>query len=144
MESAQHGVELFAKKREFYKFISFVFGIRVSQLQHCHPYSSQKELGIILRFCETAYLPLPKANINTYFSRRAKCWLRGGVGGQFPRNVKWSGIRSHTFTPVLENECLKVFNLASFLWKKTKLALATKTQISKSRAARPQLQTFVL
>ena len=28
-----------------------------------------------------AQLPLPKANINTYFS-----WLRGGVGGQFPRN----------------------------------------------------------
>ena len=28
-----------------------------------------------------AQLPLPKANINTYFS-----WLRRGVGGQFPRN----------------------------------------------------------
>ena len=27
------------------------------------------------------------ANINTYFSLRAKCWLRGGMGGQFPRNV---------------------------------------------------------
>ena len=29
-------------------------------------------------------------NINTYFSLRANCWLRGGgggVGGQFPRNV---------------------------------------------------------
>ena len=26
-------------------------------------------------------------NINTYFSLRAKCRLRGGVGGQFPRNV---------------------------------------------------------
>ena len=26
-------------------------------------------------------------NINTYFSLRAKCWLREGVGGQFPRNV---------------------------------------------------------
>ena len=26
-------------------------------------------------------------NINTYFSLRAKCWLRGGVGGQFPGNV---------------------------------------------------------
>ena len=146
MESAQLGVELFAKKRDFFwrsyinfeEFISFVFGIRVSQLQRCHPYpdeyrntrgfllkmdsasylSSQKELGIILRFRETAYLPLPKANINTYFSRRAKCWLRGRVGGQFPRNVKWSGIRFHTFTPVLENECLKVFNLAYFLWTK--------------------------
>ena len=35
-------------------------------------------------FLETAHLPLPKANINTYFSLRAKCWIRGGVGGQFP------------------------------------------------------------
>ena len=24
------------------------------------------------------------SNINTYFSLRAKCWLRGGIGGQFP------------------------------------------------------------
>ena len=32
-------------------------------------------------FLETAHLPLPKANINTYFSTRAKCWIRGGVGG---------------------------------------------------------------
>ena len=28
-----------------------------------------------------------KANIITYFSLRAKCWLGGGVGGQFPRNI---------------------------------------------------------
>ena len=33
-----------------------------------------------------AQLPFPKANINTYFSLGAKRWLRGGVGGQFPRN----------------------------------------------------------
>ena len=31
-----------------------------------------------------------KANINTYFSLREKWWLRGGVGGQFPRNLNWS------------------------------------------------------
>ena len=24
------------------------------------------------------------------FSLRAKCWLMGGVGGQFPRNLNWS------------------------------------------------------
>ena len=42
----------------------------------------------LLRFWETAHLPLPQTNINTYFSLRAKCWCRGGVGGQFPRNVK--------------------------------------------------------
>ena len=26
-------------------------------------------------------------NINTYFSLRVKCWFRGGVGGQFPRDI---------------------------------------------------------
>ena len=40
-------------------------------------------------FWQTAHLPLPKANINTYFSLRAKWWLRGRVGGQFPRNLIW-------------------------------------------------------
>ena len=30
---------------------------------------------------------LPQVNINTYFSFGAKYWLRGGVGGQFPRSV---------------------------------------------------------
>ena len=35
---------------------------------------------------ETAHLPLPLANINSYLSLRAKCWLREGVGGQLPRN----------------------------------------------------------
>ena len=36
---------------------------------------------------ETAHLPLPYANIITYFSLRAECCLRGGVGGQSPRNL---------------------------------------------------------
>ena len=36
---------------------------------------------------ETAYLPLPQVNIKTYFSLRAKCWLRGGVGAKITRNV---------------------------------------------------------
>ena len=45
---------------------------------------------INLSFWETAHLPLPYANINTYFSLRAKWWLRGGVGVHFPRNLKWS------------------------------------------------------
>ena len=43
-----------------------------------------------IRFWETAHLPLTFANINTYFSLRAKCWLRGlrgGVGRQLPRNA---------------------------------------------------------
>ena len=38
-----------------------------------------------LGFWETAHLPLPQVNINTYFLLRAKGWIRGGVGGQFPR-----------------------------------------------------------
>ena len=32
----------------------------------------------------------PKAHINTYFSFRAKWWLRGGAVGQFPKNLNWS------------------------------------------------------
>ena len=32
---------------------------------------------IIMRFWETTHLPLPQANINTYFSLRGKCWLKG-------------------------------------------------------------------
>ena len=36
----------------------------------------------MIRFWETAHLPLPQANIKTYFSLTAKCWLGGGVGGQ--------------------------------------------------------------
>ena len=31
--------------------------------------------------------PFPKPTLNTYFSLKAKCWLRGGVGGNIPRNV---------------------------------------------------------
>ena len=42
---------------------------------------------VTTRFWETAHLPLPLANINTYFSLKAKCLLRGGVGGQFTRNI---------------------------------------------------------
>ena len=36
------------------------------------------------------HLPLPQGNINAYLSLRAKCWLKGGVGGRFPRNLNWS------------------------------------------------------
>ena len=36
---------------------------------------------IIIRFWETAHLPLPETDIKTYLSLRAKCWLKGGVGG---------------------------------------------------------------
>ena len=33
--------------------------------------------------------------IYTYFLFRAKCWLRGGVGGQFPKNLNWSHYFKH-------------------------------------------------
>ena len=45
-------------------------------------------MRINLGFWEVAHLPLPKGNIITHFSLRAECGLRGGVGGQFPRNLK--------------------------------------------------------
>ena len=41
----------------------------------------------IILFGEAAHLPLPLANINTYFSLRTKGWLREGVGGQFSTKV---------------------------------------------------------
>ena len=31
--------------------------------------------------------PSPKLTLTLNFSLKEKCWLRGGVGGQFPRNV---------------------------------------------------------
>ena len=34
--------------------------------------------------------PLLKVTINTYSFLREKLWLRGGVGGQSPRNLNWS------------------------------------------------------
>ena len=39
-------------------------------------------------FWVSHHLPFP-VTINNYFSLRAKLWLRGGVGGQFPRNLNW-------------------------------------------------------
>ena len=44
--------------------------------------------GIIMRFWETAHLPLSWDNVNTYISLRAKCWLRGGVGIMIPINYR--------------------------------------------------------
>ena len=40
----------------------------------------------------------PLVNINTYFSLRAKCWAREGVGGQFSRNLKVDPFLSHGTT----------------------------------------------
>ena len=48
----------------------------------------RKKVWINLGFRETAHLPLPQANIKTYFSLREKRWLRGGVGGLLPISLK--------------------------------------------------------
>ena len=40
-----------------------------------------------LGFWETAHIPLLLVNTNTYLSLKAKCWVKGGVGGQFPGNL---------------------------------------------------------
>ena len=45
---------------------------------------SRRIYSINLGFCETAHLPRPQANINTLLT------FRGGVGGQFLRNLNWS------------------------------------------------------
>ena len=68
---------------------------------HCHTQKRKKikftpriklnhntySFRINLGFRETAHLPLPEVNIITYFPLRANCWLKGGVGGQFPRKL---------------------------------------------------------
>ena len=58
---------------------------------------------ISLSFWETVHLPLPQANIKTYFSLRAQCWLRRGIAGQFPRYLTWS----HFFKGVVPEALLK-------------------------------------
>ena len=50
-----------------------------------------------LDFCETVLLPLPYGNV---FPRvRSKCWLRGGVGVQFPKNLNLSSRLALCITP---------------------------------------------
>ena len=75
-----------------------LFKSKICVPQHCPqtvstPSSAKRrevKKMINLGFWETAHLPLPYAIIITYFSLRAKCWLRGGVGGQFPKKPKES------------------------------------------------------
>ena len=43
--------------------------------------------SLYIRVWETAYLPSPQPTLTRYFSLEAKCWLRGVLGEQFPRNV---------------------------------------------------------
>ena len=62
---------------------------------------------------ETDYLTLPQANIYTYFSLRAKCWLRAGVGGQFPRNFIM--IQNNSVSTYLSTLGTRGFSLNQFL-----------------------------
>ena len=55
------------------------------------------------RFLGNDHLPLPKVNINTYFSLRAKCWLEGGVVGPFPRNLNKYILILNFYSLVLNN-----------------------------------------
>ena len=41
------------------------------------------------------YAQRVRSRIHTYFLFRAKCWLRGGAGGQFPKNLNWSHYFKH-------------------------------------------------
>ena len=68
----------------------FLVQEKVKLILTMKPASDQQQMQINLGSLETAHLPLPYVNINTYFSLRAKCWIRGGVGGQFPRTLNWS------------------------------------------------------
>ena len=50
----------------------------------CQINMSPKHYFDQLGFSKTAHLPLPQANINTYFSFRAKCGIGEGRVGSFP------------------------------------------------------------
>ena len=58
-----------------------------NDLSHKKPYVARVSgnlLYFVLRIWREEKILISVANINTYFSLRARCWLRGGVGGQFP------------------------------------------------------------
>ena len=77
---------------------------------HGHPdrhlyMSSESELHVSTRECVRKLFfcflkgncpPTPPLSQHSALSERLKCWfwLRGWVGGQFPRNVKWSSLRN--------------------------------------------------
>ena len=41
--------------------------------------------------------PSPKSTFNTYYTLKAKLWLRGGIGGRLPSNLDWSHIGNPVF-----------------------------------------------
>ena len=89
--NGNQGVYKFSKKRiniqRAYCPIDRFFSTYV--LQFCKNY--QRLIYECGNLVPTYSSPI-KANINSHFSLRAKWWLRGGVGGQFPWNLNWSEI----------------------------------------------------
>ena len=65
----------------------FILCFSLLDIFSAHSVTATAKIGSFLGFWKPAHLPLPYANIKTEFSFRAKCWLRGGLGGQFPRDL---------------------------------------------------------
>ena len=80
--------------------------------------NSVKPYWIIIRFLETAHLPLPQANINTYFSLRAKCWCRGGVGGRSQKRITWDLFSDSTYHMETGGRIMTTFQVEPppYLW----------------------------
>ena len=51
------------------------------------------ERGSIIIFIEVVNDHPPPININTFFSLKAKLWLRGGGGGRLTSNLNWSTLK---------------------------------------------------
>ena len=49
--------------------------------------SRRDPTGDQLGYWETTHLPVPKPTLTLTSQLRAKCWLRGGVGGHFSINL---------------------------------------------------------
>ena len=78
------------------KYLTYVLAFRFSKpVKHTRVCKKKKRdilhvsfvRWINVCFWETDHLPLSHPNINPYFSLWEKWKLRGGVGGQFPRNI---------------------------------------------------------
>ena len=81
------GITVLFRERAENCLLAGIHKAKKAQNLHSFLFSSKYRARVGKRVLEKmAQLPLPKANINTYFLLREKRWLRGGVGGQFPRN----------------------------------------------------------
>ena len=62
----------------------------VAKISSCRVYAiSRRGIGINLGFWKLPTYPSPKPTLSSS-SQLGQCWLRGGVGGQFARNLHWS------------------------------------------------------